>query len=80
MEGHLCVGFASSHEGSASPDKGLKGVNAWGPQLSNAKTAQPPSNAASAWSANKGICSYLDCCSLVLYITKMVSSVQPWLL
>ena len=72
------VGVAASHEGFPSPDKGVKGVSAWGPQLSNAKAPQPASNAASAWSANKGIFSCLDsdlkCCSLWSCVVHMVSS------
>lgn len=61
---HLYVGVTSSHEGSPGLDTGAKGANAWGPQLSNAKAPQPASSAASAWSANKGICSFLNCCCL----------------
>jgi len=53
------VGLTSGHEGSPCLDRGAKGANAWGPQLSDAKTPQHAPNAGSAWSANKGILHYL---------------------
>lgn len=34
------VGLTSGHEGSPCLDRGAKGANAWGPQLSDAKTPQ----------------------------------------